>query len=316
MPIPKIEYPYLSSINASVHDIEHESSCWAKAFGLATGDRGLFLLKNAKIGWLAARVYPEIAIDKTCFASHFNTWLMFFDDFCDETLNGKNTALLKPILDDLCHVMDCCTVSSANKALPLITAFEDLWHYIQVNGQPQWETHFKQSLKDFFAAVLWETQNREQDTPVDRITYEHMRPFTGAMYVVFDLAEIVTGIFLENNIRDHPIIREARVYAAKTVCWCNDIFSAKKEAQQNDVYNLVLLYQKERTLTLEEAMKEVLDVHNNMLQKFMDCEHALMQFKEPFATQIKTYLSALSGWIRANFDWSMKDTIRYGMVAQ
>jgi hypothetical protein len=315
MLLNQVQYPYLSSLNECVHEVEYNSSHWAKTFGLVTDARGDLLLKNSKIGWLAARVYPETALKKVSFASLFNTWLMFFDDYCDETLYGKNTTLLKPVLNSLSHIMEPCVEDKANSELPLITAFEDLWHYVQINGQEQWETHFKQSLKDFFASVLWEAENREAGTCVDQITYERMRPYTGAMYVVFDLIEIVTDSFLDHDIRNHPIVQEARMYAAKIVCWCNDIFSAKKEALQNDVYNLVLLYQKEHCVTLDDATLEVLDLHNNMLRKFMKCEQAIMNFEEPVATQVLSYFTALCRWIRANFDWSIKDTFRYGMVA-
>lgn len=314
--IHSISYPYLPSLNAYVQEVEHKSLDWAKTYNLVVNEKASLILETAKIGWLAARVYPNAGLNEVCFVSQFNTWLMFFDDFCDETLNGRNTELLSPVLNDLTGIMEQCKANDGQLELPLVTAFENLWQYINTHGTLQWKIHFKKSCKDFFEAMLWETENRECGIAIGLKTYERMRPFTGAMYVVFDLVEIIEGVFLEEEIRNHPVIREARLYAAKTVCWCNDILSARKEADQGDVYNLVLLHQREYGLTLEEATNKVLDLHNEALLKFMNCEKASSNFSASAETSVRSYIAGLSRWIRANYDWSTKDTIRYGIIPQ
>ncbi|WP_143313457.1 hypothetical protein [Chitinophaga ginsengisegetis] len=67
-------------------------------------------------------------------------------------------------------------------------------------------------------------------------------------------------------------------------------------------------------LTLQQALLEAADIHNSMMRMFETLEGWLPSFDAATDYELQRYILGLRYWIRANFDWSLKDTRRYGLV--
>jgi hypothetical protein len=100
------------------------------------------------------------------------------------------------------------------------------------------------------------------------------------------------------------------------VCWSNDLFSCAKEARQGDVHNLVLVLQHAQQLSLQEAINEAVRMHNEEVAIFVALEKLLPLKGLESDYELLRYVSVLRSWIIGNYDWSTKDTGRYGAAVK
>ena len=88
------------------------------------------------------------------------------------------------------------------------------------------------------------------------------------------------------------------------VCWSNDLVSLDKELQQGDVHNLVQVLQHEHGLSLQRAVEQAKQQHDETLVAYLGAEQRV---KEQFSDwrELETYLELLRARIRGIHDWAV-----------
>jgi hypothetical protein len=163
---------------------------------------------------------------------------------------------------------------------------------------------FNMSVSEYFEALVWEARNRELGEWPDVATYIQIRPYTGAVYVGFDLIELSEGQSLPLVVRKHPDFQRLMVLTSNVVCWCNDLFSLRKERAHGDMHNLALVLEHEEGITLQAAVERVAGLIERDVKGFMALVEALRSFGPETDDVVRCFVAGMRALMRGNLDWS------------
>ncbi len=133
--------------------------------------------------------------------------------------------------------------------------------------------------------------------------YILFRDKVSAMDAVLDLIEISTGFNLPLHIFNHPIIKKLRLCSIRMTAWSNECFSARKEFENNEASNMVLIIEKEQNCTRDLAYEKVADMHNAVVDEFINLRSQLPNFGD-FNSLVKEYVIHLGTTAKGHFLWS------------
>lgn len=308
---PQIAYPFPSRINTHAEIAHEQNISWVQQFRLVRTDPAMARFKKARFAWLAARAFPNAALDELCIISNFNTWLFMLDDQCDEADLGKRASNLKNMTSTLLDILKRNRSVSLEEEGPLAAALADIWLRMRQISRPAWRLRFIRSMEDYFESCHWEAGNRAMAQTPAVAEYVAMRPYTGALFADVVAIEIIEKVYLPDAVLQHPLVQRLVLACNNIVCWANDLFSCDKESQQGDVHNLVLVIQEEEKRSLQEAIDETGRMHDDEVRLFCRLEKRLPQYDAATNEELQRYVAILKSWITANYDWSFHDTGRY-----
>ncbi|MBS0028821.1 terpene synthase family protein [Chitinophaga sp. 22321] len=311
--LPVIRYPFPSGINQHADEAQLHIRSWVKSYRLLTTEKAWQRFDKARFAWLAARAFPDAALHELCIIADFNTWLFILDDQCDEATAGRKADYLKSIMAGLMDILQHNREVTMENGGPLAAALCSIWDRMRAIGSPAWRLRFIRSMDDYFTSCIWEAENREAGIVPTVADYVRMRPFTGALLADIEAIEIIEKIYLSRSVAEHALLQRMIEACNNIVCWANDLFSCTKEARQGDVHNLVLVLKHHQQLTLQEAIQEATRMHNEEVAIFATLEKLLPLTGNETDYELLRYVSVLRSWITGNYDWSVRDTGRYGM---
>ncbi|MFY0255871.1 hypothetical protein ACDQ55_18160 [Chitinophaga sp. 30R24] len=310
---PAIRYPFPSGINQHVNEAQQHIADWVRTYGLLTTEKAWLRFEKARFAWLAARAFPNAALHELCIIADFNTWLFILDDQCDEAVVGRQSDYLRSMMAGLMDILhNNRQVTMANGG-PLPAALCSIWDRMRAISTPAWRLRFIRSMDDYFTSCIWEAENREKGIVPTIEDYVRMRPYTGALLADIEAIEIIEKVYLPEEIVAHALVQRLIQACNNIVCWSNDLFSCNKESRQGDVHNLVLVLQHAHQYTLQEAVNEAARMHNEEVTIFATLEKLLPFRGDETDAELLRYVAVLRSWITGNYDWSVKDTGRYGM---
>lgn len=315
--VPNLYCPCEPGISQHAEAMSQSTLQWAQQFQLLTSEKALERFKKANFALLTARAFPVTENREAMFAvNDFTTWLFLFDDQVDEGLEGKKGEYLEALTATLIGVIVSDPIDTVERAAtpPLASSLRDVWQRLRRLGDTAWQTRFASRVSEYLQACVWEAKNREQRVFPTVEQYTVARIYTGAVFTQLELIEVMYDIKLPRPIMQHEIVQQLAWSAVEIIAFSNDIFSAPKEIVQNDVHNLVILIQNERKVSFQEALMLAVDLHNSTMRTFEALEQWLPSFDVAVNEQLRRYVLGLRYWIRANFDWSLKDTKRYGLI--
>src|SRR5262249_37918073 len=156
-------------------------------------------------------------------------------------------------------------------------AFTDLWRRSIQGMPPRWRARAAYHWEWYFASHPSEAAGRISAQPPDRRRYLVLRRGTAALETLFDQNERLRRVDVPPTRLHHPLLRQLRQLAADIPSWTNDVRSYPLEAPRGDVYNLVMIVQRERHCSAEEAGAVVLEEAQLMANRFTSLMHQLPQ---------------------------------------
>lgn len=305
---PSLYCPFPSAINPHVGLAHQRSMRWVAEQGLATpSSRTYKTLEVARFGWLAARTYPAGNLHQLTLITKWATWFFLHDDLCDAFIDPSLLAKLDSRFYDI-------LLGSATTAadIPLAHALADLrQNYLPTTGD-RWSRRFAESVQQCFQSLLWEATGRQQNSQATQETYRNMRTFTGGAYTAFDWLLVTENIDPNARFLRDRIVQDMERQAANIIGWHNDLFSAEKEQEEGNPYNLVLILQREENIPLSYAKEKAIAICNEEMDAFLtlvDC------VPHPAGSEYSRYIAGLANWIRGHLDW-MEGTARYAEASR
>jgi 5-epi-alpha-selinene synthase len=296
--IPQLYCPFASRISPHADVLEAANLAWLDLLKLVPNRR---VIERAQFGRLAARAYPDASLDTLAIAAAWATWLFVRDDQCDEGGISLDPVAMRALAD---HQIDVLAGQRQHRSDDALTAaLVDLRERMLVRGGGKWMARFVANVQDYFDAVVWETENRARRRVPDVNTYVRLRDLTGAVRTCFDIFELAVGPLAIEARCDSRLARLMSL-ANRAICWSNDLFSIEKELAHGDVHNLAIVLHRETNVSLQDAVAAAARMHDDVIRSFE--HHASLVTPE-----LRYFVEALEGWIRANLDWSI-ETGRYG----
>ena len=180
----------------------------------------------------------------------------------------------------------------------------------RVSKSPVWRERFGRHIQDMCEAWLWELANAIEERVPDPIDYVEMRRRTGGMHWLNDFVEYTLGIELPERVYDARPIRVLNEVACDTVLLRNDILSLRKELEQGESNNAVLVTIALLHCDMQAAVDIVSDVVTARLQL---AEHVIATEVGPMLDEhaltpaeravVVAYVQGLRDALAGDFQW-------------
>jgi len=256
----------------------------------------------AEVAWLAARFHPDISLERLQLVSDWYAWFFYQDDLYHETDIGRDPGRLDTLHMRLLALLRGARLSARDE--PLAHALVDLrqrWYQLAPRA---WMNHFTYQVAEFFAAMAWEATNRLRANPPPLATYLRIRPITGGLAIEQLIAELVEELTFPSEVHAYATLHQLRLLADHAVCWTNDLVSLHKELRQRDVHNLVLVLQHEHALSLPEAIRRAVRLHDQVVTAFDQLPRQPPCPTWADTTSLQRHIEVLRTRIRGNLDWT------------
>lgn len=141
--------------------------------------------------------------------------------------------------------------------------------------------------------------------------YLQWRPKTG-FYIMFPLVSIFGKIDLPEEVYEHWLVKKIELLLNLTANLANDLHSLERERElKTKGLNLVLIYEQELNISLEEAIQQISDEYHGNLRTLEEHRAGLPFWSQEINAQLEVYIEGLYIAIKAYFDWALIDTERY-----
>lgn len=302
--LPKLFSPFPSRINPHADEVHERTIEWLHSFRVFKDEVAYKRFHATKIGRLAARFHPDASPETLLLVSKWYAWMFFRDDQRDESELGEQPELLTASNDWFIRILEGSKPDDGDDALAL--ALWDLrvqaWEETHLGA---WMDRFIGSIREHFESTVWEAANRSRGAIPDIDSYIRMRPVTGGLNVDTQFIEIAEHARLPATVRGNPILQTLTRTSNNSVCWANDIFSLKKEAQSNEVHNLVLILEHEENLTQEAAVVRAIEMHNAEVKTFVEAIPQLWaSVGEQPNENLERFVEVLMTRMRGFLDWA------------
>ncbi|MEU6021454.1 terpene synthase [Micromonospora sp. NPDC048871] len=294
------EPPFTADQHQDTEALAQESESWAQRLGLiSNGQR----LRRADAAGLAGRACPQAPRDRLRLLSDLISWLFVMDDACDEDGLGADPTRLAPTLAALLDVLDQQGGRDADPAAGALgAALADLCRRVRAHDRPAVLLRFTSAMREYLLALLWEAANREHDRVPPVHEYVQMRRHTGGVFPSLTLTDLALDGFPSAEHRADPQWAALDQLAANLICWCNDVFSYRKEHRAGpDAHNLVTVLSRE-TGDETAAIRAAAARFNEELGTYLTTESDLLA---QHGEAVRPALATRRNWIRATYDWSL-----------
>ncbi|EGG47079.1 putative terpene cyclase [Streptomyces griseoaurantiacus M045] len=286
---------------------------WVRRTGLAAGERSLVWYESWDMPRLAALGFPHArgpALDLLADAMGF---FFVFDDQFDGPLgrDPAETARVCQALIDIAHGAppppgaDACT-----------TAFADIRARSTEGAHPAWTARTAHEWEYYFAAQAHEARGRLRGTPADLDTYLEVRRGIAATDLPLSLGERAAGLTVPASAFHSPELRLMRRDAIDVTLMCNDVYSLEKEEARGDMDNLVLVLERARHLTREEALTAARGEVDRRVRRFdrlaaqVPTVGTQLALTEGERADVAAYVRVMAAWMSGYHAWQT-ETHRY-----
>ncbi|WP_371478062.1 terpene cyclase [Kitasatospora sp. NBC_00315] len=306
-------FPHRRSPHAAQAAEQHRT--WLRRHPLLYGDIGDSPYAHWEVVDLAALGYPDAGPDELALAADLMGFYFLFDDQFDGPL-GRRPAEVARICDRLAGILHGAPPDPDS---PAETAFADLWRRSTLGMPARWRARAAYNWEWYFASHPAEAAGRISERPPDREGYLALRRGTAAMETIFDMIERLGRFEVPMAAHHHPVLRQLRQLAADIPSLSNDVRSYPKEAPTGDVNNLVMIVQRERGCSAQEACAVVTAEAQQMLAR---CTELVAQLPESYRALgldpadlelAGRYAQGLTAWLAGYLHWESR-TGRYRMA--
>ncbi|MEV4769605.1 terpene synthase family protein [Micromonospora humida] len=329
------EPPFVSRRHVATDRVAAESLEWARGQGLVAAGPSTSRLHRAGAAELAGRACPQAPVTQLRLLTDLFSWLFVMDDVCDDDGLGSAPATLAPMVAALLDVLDrhggpadagawagrggsagasTSRGGSVGDGVPpgdrdtpagaLGVALADLCRRVVDQRRPTLLLRLVSQLREYLLALLWEAANRERRRVPGLAEYRQMRRHTGGVRPSLTLTDLAYGSPPAPARRVDPALLALDDLTVDLVCWCNDLFSYRKERDAAaDPHNLVTVLAEQHGRDEAAAFQLAAGWFNDGLAGYLVREAALVAHAGPAVTP---FLAARRAWLRATYDWSRR----------
>lgn len=307
----QIQYSFSFGISPFAEETHNKVLQWIKRFGLLPTEKSVQRYSEEKYVWWAARTFPFA--DKTGLYLVGCWTALFFiaDDMIADPENNNKRTVLTSIKDHVINILmhDKAMPMGANNGFG--ACFSDLWRQIKQHSDDDWQHWFAQEMLKMLRSWQLEVELTQTKTELGLEKYIEMRPYFAGGHVCCCLLSLATKYNLPFYIYQHPILQQMHLMAVRVASWANDIHSLGKELHMEAAENMVTILAKEKKLSLQEAIKETLQIHDGDLMRLQELERTLPSFGEEMNRELTRYIQSTKALISGNHEWVLYDTNRY-----
>lgn len=312
--LPEIELPFPEQINQHVTGAETEAIRWAQRMRVVTSPPALERFRRTRPARLAARAYPDVGAETLQVTADWASWLFMFDDQGDEGSVGRRPGEWEARMVPFAAVL--AGLPADDTWPPLAFALDDLLRRTEDGMPATWRLRFRRHIGEYLVTYTLEARNRARKAPFGVREYIQHRRDSGAMRMVFDLAEFATRTEIPAAWYDSREYEDLALAANDVVCWTNDIVSLPKETARGDTHNLPMVIHFAASDSLQQALDRTAEMTRARVRTYLGAEQVMRHLLEVSELDARTRrgvtacIDTFRSWMRGNSDWSA-ETARY-----
>jgi hypothetical protein len=262
---------------------------------------------------MPAYLYPDTSIERLVPVYLLLNMLWYVDDVYDRDTVNEHEA------DRAARFMayrNCIEILRTGQ-MPddnhlLYPVFLELHRRFHALSDEAWLNRFADSMMAHLEASMHTREAIVIGENTDVAQYMHVREFDSGMRPTIHMVEFVKGIYLPDEIMNHPYLQTMNLRVARIGSLTNDIFSYEKEVLQLDSdYNLIRVFMESEYLAFDEAVHESIMLLNGIIDDFMrDAENIPEWEDESIQAKVGEYVRGLRDVIIATWHWQYS-TNRY-----
>ncbi|MEK4051010.1 terpene synthase family protein [Bacillus pumilus] len=296
--IPKIEECFEGSIHPFVQRVHEDTVNWAKMNNLMN-DSNLKRYERQKISYLAGRSQPYDSYDSVRLSSDYLLLFCILDDYSDNLNNQKLYDIYSK------KIIEILNERAFYDDDTFLYAWHDWWKRLSIGMPDEWKKRIIQSIQNCFNSIKWEIKNEKEKYIPTLEEYVNHRMHSGSVFVCFDLIERGGRSFIPASSRS-ILLRNLINSINKIVNWTNDLLSFKKEFENDEIHNLVIILQKQENCSIETALDRAKEMLNIEINTFIELKNKVFISNEPFDSGMIKFISRLENGVRGHYEWSMK----------
>jgi (+)-beta-caryophyllene/(+)-caryolan-1-ol synthase len=310
--LPDLSVPFTERQNPDVEEAEVHVREYLREFGLLRSEEAKFHYDRTRFGELVGRAYPFAPLPELCIITDWMAVWAIFDDYLERIPDAQSDERFVALIRETISWFPLDPAENTPRSgNPIEVAIRDIWDRLTARSSITWRRRFVRHLTDYLEGCHWESKNRRRGIAPDLARYIETRRRFGGMRPSMDLSEIGLGIELSDDVHAHSRVQKLLDNTADLVLWANDVFSVEAEKREGNVNNIVLVIQRTRGISMQEAADEVAGMLRGRCADFIaESDSAVAffassgEFTAEQARQVSLYIDAMKSWIRGNIDWS------------
>jgi hypothetical protein len=305
--------PLTCGTRPDAEELGRQAVVWADRFGLVGPDQKR-RLERIDIGLLTSMVMPEGRAVPTQLAADFTAWLFAFDDCYADEQKGEQTTELAALLSRLARVLEAPAYEPAAEVvigLPYVVALHDLCVRLAGVASSSQVVRWREAMRAYFMATLWEANNRAHDVVPDLDSYAVLRVHSGAMPPSILLLDVADGYEVPNETMMRPDVQALMDMTCILVGWDNDLISHHKEsARVGDKQNVLDVIIQQDQCTADQALSRAMAIRDRMMCRYLRLRDQILLNS---SSELARYVNSLGYWVRGNIQWGQQSS-RYASI--
>ncbi|NLR67632.1 terpene synthase [Chitinophaga varians] len=291
-PFPMLKNPY-AAVMQEITDNEWIDGTYLSLYKDDPVTRKKY--KKTKTAHIASQWFPTASLERLRPACRLMLWTLYNDDKYEEYspeeisfIEQQSLAVLKGSL------------SGEDAGIPLggllATLREELVQFVP----PESMTRFTDGLQKYFNGLKQEQYYKSLKTFPTVEESLAIREDSLCLYPFLELLDLETGLILPEEVHQHPVIKRLKALTVRMMVCFNEVQSfSKDEATDAIYYNVLKVIQHQRNLSFEEAVRQILHIHNEYLNEFQYLQRFLPDFgpwQDAVVNRVHYFSMTLNGW--------------------
>ncbi|MER6912561.1 hypothetical protein ABT354_12900 [Streptomyces sp. NPDC000594] len=303
--VPVLSYPWPEAVSPLEHDeaLRREELSWLAEFyaELPAADRERYGRQGLSLG--AAAMFPYVGdLARMRPIARYMLWLAIWDDHHESGTAAELTA----VCDRAVEIMRGAE-PAADEAGPLrlLAVLRRELGDLPGFWTDRWIASFRACATH---GLLAEAPFRQGLRRMPALAgLELIREYSIGLYPFFHMTDAARGRVLPDDLYHHPAVQRSLALLCRICTLQNDLYSLRKEldAPTSDLFNAVLLLQRERGGSLTEAITEVVAHHDryvreldSLLRHLSDLDPRLAAAR-PYVEQTTLIITGIDRWYRS-----------------
>lgn len=293
--------PFALKLNQHIALLAPHTEAWLVESRLLASRASYQPFDRLNLPWITAAVYADCDADVLKIAGDWITMFLLWDDLCGRADPGTEIEQLARHADTIRRVLHGQHAACSDD-IPYVRALGALRARTLALGCGGLYPRFAADVDAFVRGCVTEVIHRCAGTVLDLDAHLQLRRDTGATYPMMELIELVHRIELPPDVLACPHLSTMMRMASHHVNLVNDLFSLYPEIQDNDSHNLVLVLHRQG-LTLEAAVRRVIDDCNGSIEHFLQAEAGLPSLGPELDPLVARYVAGLKCFLSGHLHW-------------
>ncbi|MDG4821654.1 terpene synthase [Asanoa sp. WMMD1127] len=306
MVTPGLFCPIPPRISPHADDVQDWLTGWLVDRGVPvdTAER----LRGAGFARYAGRLYPDANAPDLRLVTALFTWFFLLDDTVDSSA-APPLERVRATVDGVYTTIDSDGRTPApGLPEPMRAMLLDSWREITAGLSEMSVDRITDALRHHLDGILVEASNKWVGRRPGIVEYIQLRRATSAAYVSYALIEFAAGLRtrIPEAVYHHPVLREISAAGNDLLSWFNDLLSLERDENTAVGHNLVLATARERGLSRDAAITEVIGRWQERMTRFVELRAAVPAFGARIDVAVRRYVEGVADSVRGTIDWSLE----------